>query len=205
MSDLSTRLFTLQRAMGIKQKEKIAEMLSVSRTMLYNYEQGDPEPPRELLLTLERLEREADIEHPFTPILKEDAKAYGASRLIGLIGWAHAGEAESYEELTDTWKKMIPTDCRDLKAFAVTLEGDSMEPKYCEGDVIVVQPSEDPHSGCLVVAKFKNDGVIFRRIEMTGKTITLVPLNHRYETSQHTLEEFSWIYPVWGRWTQVWR
>lgn len=125
--------------------------------------------------------------------------------MIGVTGWAHAGEAESYEEIPEPWKGKIPTECRDPKAFAVILEGDSMEPKFSEGDLLVVQPTEQAHSGSLVVAKFANDGVIFRRFEITGKTVTLVPLNTRYQASQHSIEEFSWIYPVWGRWTQIWR
>lgn len=191
--------------MGIRKKEKIAELLNVSRTMLYNYEQGDPPPPRELLSTLDRLEREAGIEQMFTSSLPEDTPAYGNFRTIGVTGWAHAGEAGSYEEIPEHWKGKIPTECRDPKAFAVILEGDSMEPKYSEGDLLVVQPTEQAHSGCLVVAKFAHDGVIFRRFEITGKIVTLVPLNRRYQATQHSIEDFSWIYPVWGRWTQVWR
>lgn len=136
---------------------------------------------------------------------EEDPVEYSRIRMIPVTGWAHAGEAESYEEIPEAWKGKIPTECRDLKAFGVRLEGDSMEPKYTEGDWLVVQPSEQAHSGCLVVAKFLHDGVIFRRFEITGKIVTLVPLNRRYQPSQHSLEDFAWIYPVWGRWTQVWR
>ena len=205
MSDLNLRLFTLQKAMGIRKKEKIAELLDVSRTMLYNYEQGDPPPPRELLLTLDRLEREAGIGQSFSSSLNEDPVEYGRPKMIGVTGWAHAGEAESYEEIPEHWKGKIPTECRDPKAFAVILEGDSMEPKYSEGDLLVVQPTEQAHSGCLVVAKFVNGGVIFRRLEFIGKIVTLAAENVDYKPSQHSIEEFSWIYPVWGRWTQVWR
>ena len=80
-----------------------------------------------------------------------------------------------------------------------------MEPRFGEGDLIIVQPSETAYSGCFVVAKFVNDGVIFRRIEMSGPVISLVPLNERYSVTTHEAEEFTWIYPVWGRWTQIWR
>jgi SOS-response transcriptional repressor LexA len=131
------------------------------------------------------------------------------TRVIPVVSWAHAGEAAAYEELPESWREKVPTECRDPKAFAVRLEGDSMESthglSFREGDVLVVQPSETAHSGCLVVARFRNDGVIFRRFEVTNKAITLVPLNNRYQASQHQIDEFSWIYPVWGRWTQIWR
>jgi SOS-response transcriptional repressor LexA len=126
-------------------------------------------------------------------------------RMIPVIGWAHAGSAESYEEIPPTWQCKLATECRDAKAFAVTLEGDSMEPRFGEGDFIIVQPSETPYSGCFVVAKFANDGVIFRRLEMSGPVISMVPLNERYQVTTHRQEDFAWIYPVWGRWTQIWK
>ena len=69
----------------------------------------------------------------------------------------------------------------------------------------MLQPGEEIYSGCFVVARFKNDGVIFRRLEMSGDEIGLMPLNQRWEKTKHAPEDFSWIYPVWGRWTQIWR
>lgn len=213
MSNLSARLFNLQRVLGVRQKAKIAEMLGCSRTMLYNYEQGDPPPPNELLSTLSRLEREAGIEQPFSSVVQDQTNSYGAktptldshARMIRVIGWAHAGEAEGYEQIPDSWAQSVPTECQDPDAFAVQLEGDSMEPKFSDGDVLVVQPNAQPYSGCFVVARFVDDGVIFRRMEMAGLQIVLKPLNDRWPVTSHELKEFSWIYPVWGRWTQIWK
>lgn len=140
---------------------------------------------------------------------QDEARLRGAEkqefRQIPVIGWAHAGDAASYEEIPQDWQDRVPTECRDPKAFAVRLEGDSMAPRFWEGDVLILQPSETAYSGCFVVAKFDNDGVVFRRIEMSGPRISLVPLNERYDITQHAPEEFSWIYPVWGRWTQIWK
>lgn len=127
------------------------------------------------------------------------------ARLIPVIGWAHAGEAASYDEIPKDWQCRIPTDCPDEHAFAVVLEGDSMEPKFSEGDWIIVQPGLQPYSGCFVVARFADDGVIFRRMEMSGGMIRLMPLNDRWQPSEHKPDEFSWLYPVWGRFTQIWR
>jgi SOS-response transcriptional repressor LexA len=129
----------------------------------------------------------------------------GSGRLIPVIGWAHAGEAGSYEEIPKSWQNKIPTQCADAKAFAVSLEGDSMEPRFSEGDMLIVQPSEEAYSGCLIVARFVDDGVVFRRLEMSGGVLRLIPLNDRYPVTEHQPPEFSWIYPVWGRWTQLWK
>lgn len=139
-------------------------------------------------------------------MLREDPLPYRAGpRMIPVAGWAHAGEAESYEEIPKGWQERIPTDCIDPHAFAVSLEGDSMEPKFSDGDILIVQPSEQPYSGCYVVAKFINDGIIFRRMEMSGDEIVLQPLNDRWPVSKHAKDEFAWIYPVWGRITRIWK
>ena len=130
-------------------------------------------------------------------------------RQIPVIGWAHAGEAGTYDEIPHSWVEEIPTECRDDKAFGLRLEGDSMESSdgglsFREGDLIVAMPSSRPYSGCFVVAKFMSDGVTFRRLETRGSRIVLAPLNKRYDVTDHAEEEFAWIYPVWGRWTQLW-
>lgn len=127
------------------------------------------------------------------------------TREIPVMGWAHAGQAASYEELPESWQEMIPTHCRDSKAFAVTLEGDSMEPLFREGDLLVLMPGERIHNGCLAVVRLASDGVLLRRIEVRGERLRLVPLNPRYEAEELTNDQISWAYPVWGRWSQVWK
>ncbi|GAA5482079.1 hypothetical protein Hsar01_01294 [Haloferula sargassicola] len=122
-----------------------------------------------------------------------------------MIGWAHAGEAVAYEELPGDWQNRIPTECRDPKAFAVSLEGDSMAPEFRDGQLLVLMPSEEAYSGCFVVCRFKDDGVLFRRIEFAGEEIVLHPLNPRYDSRSYPREAFAWIYPVWGSWAQLWK
>lgn len=191
--------------------------------MIFAYRSGKNRITNKVWLKLEAAEKDAGIEYAepvqnagssrypkeiqSSLIAGEDiSRQYQTSmRMIPVVGWAHAGDAASYEEIPDAWKEKIATECRDQKAFGVRLEGDSMEPKFSEGDILILQPSEQAHSGSLVVARFKDDGVIFRRLEMTGKTITLVPLNPRYQATQHKPEEFAWIYPIWGRITHLWR
>lgn len=172
--------------------------------MLYNYEQNDPPPPPEFLLRLAELEKEAP-EHSFIARHPSAKPKKAVERMIPVKGWAHAGEAEAYEEVPKGWQEWIPTECRDDHAFAVRLEGDSMEREFRESDLIVVMPSAKAYSGCFVVCRFANDGILFRRFETDGERITLVPLNERYDTTHHAKEEFSWIYPVWGRWSQLWK
>ena len=204
MPDLASQLFTLQRALGLKKKEDLAKQFGISRTMLYNYEQNDPPPPPEFLSRMAEMMKDIPHEHMLTrkphPRLRK-----ASEKMIPVVGWAHAGEAGNYESVPDSWQEWIPTECRDPKAFAVKLEGDSMEPQFRELDLLVLMPSEKPYSGCFVVCRFQNDSIVFRGLETAGDTIRLVPLNDRYPVSEHKCEEFIWMHPVWGRWSQLWK
>jgi len=213
MSSLAERIYRItKRHPTLNSKGKLAEHLGYSRSMVYNYEAGNPFPPREFLDKIAKLEISLGIDDSTNDegaSLREDEAPYHvqrrAQRMIRVTSWAHAGEATNYEELPNSWQDQIPTECRDPKAFAVRLEGPSMEPKFSEGDLLILQPSEEAYSGCLAVCRFKSDGVVFRRVEFLPDAIRLIALNPAYPTDTYPREEFAWIYPVWGRWTQIWK
>ena len=126
-------------------------------------------------------------------------------RMIPVIGWAHAGDPENYEEIPDSWQERVPTECRDPKAFAVRLEGDSMGPAYAEGDLLIVQPGEEIYSGCLAVIKMHSDGYVFRRIEIRKVFLRLIPLNPQWPAEELPTSDIAWAYPLYGMWRQVWK
>ena len=195
--------------------EDLPEILGIKRRTLFDCRKDDGKVSGKSWSKLEEAERKASAKsaskcefaessaHPKD--LEGGKSADFHEKTIPVVGWAHAGEAGSYEELPKDWQIRLPTDCPDRHAFAVILEGDSMEPKFSEGDWLIVQPSEVAYSGCLVVARFANDGVIFRRMERNGEEIILKPLNEGWPITRHRPEDFTWIYPVWGRFTPIWR
>lgn len=214
--DLSARLFSLQRQLNIRKKEDLARRLGCSRTMLFNYEKNDPPPPPTFLETLSLLERDAATgEHSTSFLVKTEQAASAARegvhpdhermRLVPVVGWAHAAEAMAAVDLPERWPERLVSACRDAAAVALRLEGDSMLPDYKPGDLLVVMPSEEAHSGSLVVVCFQTGGVQCRLLEISGEVITLAPINARYDVTRHTVAEFAWIFPVYGTWRQTWK
>ena len=194
--------------MGITQSE-LAERMGLSMSYISQLE-SDKRTPSDAVETLVRmLEAQMDAGMMGSGnTLKDDEtsnRVKPTQKRIPIIGWAHAGQAEAYEEIPGHWQETMATDCPKEKVFAVRLEGDSMEPRFGEGDILVVMTEEPAYSGCFAVVKFRDDGVLFRRIELTGGMVRLMPLNDRYPTSEHAPDEFAWIYPVWGRFTQMWK
>jgi SOS-response transcriptional repressor LexA len=71
--------------------------------------------------------------------------------------------------------------CDDAEAFALMVLGDSMEPEFVEGEVIVIEPSGELRDGSYVLAQTQDDW-IFRQLRRAGEAWTLAPLNPAYPT-----------------------
>lgn len=72
-----------------------------------------------------------------------------------------------------------------------------MEPKFLPGDRVILEPSRPPINGKAVIAKFADDAVQLRIYQkLSGGKIRLAPLNTVYAATEHTLDEFNWIFPV---------
>lgn len=72
--------------------------------------------------------------------------------------------------------------------FALRIKGKSMLPKFEDGDVIVVDPMEQPIPGSFVVAKNTNEEATFKKYKALGvdehgnAVFELVPLNDDFAT-----------------------
>lgn len=201
---------------GGSQKD-FAKAAGISPSSVVNYRKGQVPKSEELYriskffgVTMEWLlsGSEYEMQEGESPVLREEGPRYAPRsplRLIPVLGWAHAGTAVDYEQTGA--EELVPTSCPDPQAYAVTLEGDSMYPLCDDGDVVVVMPSVRIYSGCYVVARFQgSEGVIFRRLEVMGEhEFLMIPENDRYQARSHRPEEFTWVFPVWGSWTQLWK
>ena len=125
---------------------------------------------------------------------------------IRIVSWAHAGEAADYEDLTASIDETVNIGCDDKDAFALIIEGDSMEPRFFEGDQVIISPNRSPHNGDFVVARFNentNDnnahGVVFKQFFHANgahNVIELKSLNNAYSPISAHISHFSFIYPA---------
>ena len=70
--------------------------------------------------------------------------------------------------------------CADAEPFALMVLGDSMEPEFAEGEIIVIEPEGLATDGSFVLA-WHNDEYIFRQLVKTAAGWALHPLNPAYE------------------------
>ena len=134
-------------------------------------------------------------------------QSHAEIREVPIVSWAQAGDLVAYTDLDAAWHEYTATTCRDEDCFAVTIAGDSMEPKYSSGDIVVLMPNVEPRNGCLVVCKLKNEGVFFKLFHQStdAKIFRLSSYNSVYPVMECKKDDFVWIYPVAQVTKNVWR
>ena len=109
---------------------------------------------------------------------------------VPLISYVQAGVWTGVEELRETCGDCdyILTDLNVSEdAFALQIVGDSMEPDFIEGDVVIIDPQEQPLAGEFVVAVNEEYHATFKKyrpledIDQYGRRhFELVALNPDY-------------------------
>ena len=74
---------------------------------------------------------------------------------------------------------MADNSCSALEPYALRVIGDSMEPEFADGCVVIVDPGHAPRDGSYVVVEFAGD-VFFRQLVFDGERRLLKPLNPKY-------------------------
>ena len=88
-------------------------------------------------------------------------------------------------------------DVTDPQAFAARVVGDSMEPGYREGEIVIFSPALLTPSGSdCFVRLLRDNETTFKRIyiEDDGRTIRLQPLNNKYPPTSVDREEIGGMY-----------
>jgi SOS-response transcriptional repressor LexA len=76
---------------------------------------------------------------------------------------------------------MIPTTVPvNRYTFALRVQGDSMEPRFTEGMLLIVEPELDAQHGDYVIVKNGSEEATFKQLVKDGGDWFLKPLNPRY-------------------------
>lgn len=108
-------------------------------------------------------------------------------RKIPLISYVQAGALamkRSIETIEGDYEYVMTDEDWSEHAFALKIIGDSMEPEFKAGDIIVIDPEIEPMPGEFVVAKNGEHEATFKKYRPlpVGGHFELVPLNPDYAT-----------------------
>lgn len=143
-------------------------------------------PAATLLAVAELLSLSANVEPAKHPARSEPASVSPSLERVGrvpLISWVQAGDWSHAADLLHPGEALewIDTGVRVRPhTFALRVEGDSMEPEFAPGTILVVEPEMDAHPGDFVIAKNGDDEATFKQLVRDGADLYLKPLNARY-------------------------
>lgn len=109
---------------------------------------------------------------------------------VPVINRVSAGYPKDFTDLSypkgaaDTWVSC--PDVSDPDAFAARVSGDSMSPKYREGDIVIFSPRATVRDGDDAFVRFEDGQTTFKRVyfektEAGAETVRLQPRNEKYE------------------------
>jgi len=119
-------------------------------------------------------------------------------RGVPLLGFAEAGAGGYFDDggfpAGTGWDEIAFPAVSDEHAYALEISGQSMEPVYRDGDIILVSPAEPIRNGDRVVVKTRSGEVMAKQLKRkTAKSIELKSLNAEHGERTLAMSDVLWI------------
>jgi repressor LexA len=114
------------------------------------------------------------------PLHKEDRLRTVSLISIPLLSSVPAGKTAAMFHPEQVERYITVDNVKDPSAFALIVKGSSMSPKIEDGDIVVVSPQQEPHSGDICVVRV-NDEDVLKRVRIEGDNVHLIPLNPAFQ------------------------
>lgn len=160
---------------------KLAKQIGVSQSTVGMWENGKNHPEHNTLLKIAEY-----FKVPLDYLVGNDEiKTINTSNAIriNVYGSIPAGiPLEAIENIVD-WEE-IPSDwIKDGSEYiALRVKGNSMYPKYLDGDIVIIRIQPDCESGQDAVVYINGYDATLKRIVKNETSVILQPLNPEYET-----------------------
>ena len=124
-----------------------------------------------------------------------------ASRRIPLIGLAQAGGEGFFDDggfpVGGSWDEVGLPEVADPNAYALEISGDSMEPEYRDGDIVLVSPAAPLRRGDRVVARTLGGEVMAKELtRRSARKIELKSLNPAFPDYSFDLTQVMWMHRI---------
>lgn len=156
-----------------------------SLTTVQKWEVGVAQPPLKKVGEMAKLFKvdiddftNKDLQKP----LDTNSDAHTNSVRIPVLGDVAAGiPISAIEDILD-YEEIPERLARTGEYFGLRIQGDSMEPRICESDVVVVRQQPDADTGDIVIVRIDHERVTCKRLrKYADGALELVSLNPSYE------------------------
>ena len=122
-------------------------------------------------------------------------------RRIPLIGLAQAGSEGYFDDggypVGGSWDEVSLPEIGDMNAYALEISGQSMEPVFRDGDVVIVSPAAPIRRGDRVVVRTLQGEVMAKQLaRRSARRIELKSLNPAHPDYSFDLKEVTWMHRI---------
>ncbi len=123
------------------------------------------------------------------------------NRRIPLIGLAQAGGDGFFDDggypVGGGWDEVSLPEISDPHAYALEISGDSMEPVFRDGDLVIISPAAPVRRGDRVVVRTVRGEVMAKQLaRRSARRVELRSLNPEHEDYNFDLSEVMWIHRI---------
>lgn len=182
---IADRIHDLRHAHGLSQQE-LADKIGVSKSSINMYERGDRVPRPNVQEALADyfnvdLDYLTGRSERTTRLVSAVAVPAGFEPLpvmssVPLVGSIACGTPITAEQNVEARIGVPATWHAD---FALTCHGDSMSPRYKDGDVVCIHAQPEVENGQIAAVRIGDEATL-KRFYQDGDTVTLVPINPAY-------------------------
>lgn len=127
-----------------------------------------------------------------------EKEAEALAQRIPVIGHAQAGQAGYFDDggypIGQGWDEVMFPHVGDPHAYALEISGDSMEPVYRDGDIIVVSPAASIRRGDRVVVKTVEGEVMVKQlVRQSARKVELTSINKAHDDRVLNVEDILWM------------
>lgn len=163
-------------------QDDLGRMVKSSKQTIYKYETG--------IITNIPIDKIKDLSFALgtTPayLMGWEEEEHKKGVKIPVLGHIQAGiPVEAIEDILD-WEEIDEKLAKTGDYFCLQVRGNSMEPKFSEGDVVVVRQQSDVDSGQIAIVLVNGCDATIKQIQKFNGGITLVPFNNAYPTQTYT-------------------
>jgi phage repressor protein C with HTH and peptisase S24 domain len=124
-----------------------------------------------------------------------------AARRVPLIGFAQAGVEGFFDDggypVGGGWDEVALPEIADPNAYALEISGDSMEPVFRDGDLVIVSPAAPVRRGDRVVMRSIDGEVMAKQLaRRSARRVELRSLNPAHPDRSFDLAEVSWLHRI---------
>lgn len=119
----------------------------------------------------------------------DESKNTKKGTVINVLGRVAAGiPIDAIEDIIDT-EEITEELAKTGKFFGLQIQGDSMTPGICNGDIVIVRQQDDAESGDIVIATINGDEATCKRLRKYAEGIELISNNPSYKPFEFSNKE----------------